>query len=73
MPIIASRVVWGLGETIATFSPTSTFTSVDLPAFAFPINATYPLFVYSLARLILFNTRSSTARICALSASSIWS
>ena len=27
----ASRVVWGLSETIATFSPTSRLTSVDLP------------------------------------------
>jgi hypothetical protein len=40
-----SRVVCGFGETIATFSPTSAFTSVLFPAFALPITATYPLFM----------------------------
>ena len=41
-PITASRVVWGLGETIETFSPTSTLTSVDLPALALPNSTILP-------------------------------
>ena len=36
MPRIARRVVCGLSETIATFSPTIWLTSVDLPAFGPP-------------------------------------
>lgn len=34
-----------LGETMATFSPTSTFISVLLPAFALPMTATVPLLI----------------------------
>ena len=36
MPRIARRVVCGLSETIATFSPTIALTSVDLPTFGRP-------------------------------------
>src|ERR671932_894072 len=36
-------VVCGLSETIATFPPTSMFTSVDLPTFGRPTTATKPL------------------------------
>jgi hypothetical protein len=36
------RVVWGLGETMATFWPTSVLTSVDLPALGRPTIATKP-------------------------------
>ncbi len=36
------RVVCGLSDTIATFVPTSAFTSVDLPAFGRPTTATVP-------------------------------
>jgi len=35
-PRTSRRVVWGLSETIATFSPTMPLTSVDLPAFGRP-------------------------------------
>jgi hypothetical protein len=44
MPISRARVVCGLPLTIATFWPTSAFTSVDLPAFGAPITATNPAF-----------------------------
>src|SRR6478672_3696915 len=40
---ISRRVVCGLSDTIATFWPTSTFTSVDLPTFGRPTTATIPL------------------------------
>ena len=36
------RVVCGLSDTIATFVPTSAFTSVDFPAFGRPTTATVP-------------------------------
>src|SRR5579871_1234340 len=36
------RVVCGLSATIATFWPTSTFSSVDLPAFGRPTSDTNP-------------------------------
>src|SRR5579884_4534405 len=36
------RVVCGLGETMATFRPTSVFTRVDLPAFGRPTIAMNP-------------------------------
>src|SRR5713226_10062867 len=36
------RVVWGFEVTIATFCPTSLFTSVDFPAFGRPTMATNP-------------------------------
>jgi len=36
------RVVWGLGETMATFWPTRVLTSVDLPALGRPTIATKP-------------------------------
>src|SRR5271170_4694695 len=36
------RVVCGRGVTMATFFPTSAFTSVDLPAFGRPMMATNP-------------------------------
>src|SRR4028119_1305835 len=37
------RVVWGRGEVIETFVPTSRFTRVDLPTFGRPTTATKPL------------------------------
>src|SRR5215210_4380131 len=37
------RVVWGLGEVIETFVPTSRLTRVDLPTFGRPTTATKPL------------------------------
>ena len=36
MAVMRLRVVCGLGETIATFSPTRAFVSVDLPTFGLP-------------------------------------
>ena len=42
MPRIARRVVCGRFETIATFSPTSAFSSVDLPTLGRPASATKP-------------------------------
>ena len=42
MPVIRLRVVWGRGETIASFWPTRRFRSVDLPVFGRPINETNP-------------------------------
>src|SRR5699024_3181604 len=42
MPRMARRVVWGLVEVIATFSPTSALVSVDLPTFGRPPRATKP-------------------------------
>ena len=36
------RVVWGLSETMATFWPTSRFTSVDLPTLGRPTTVTNP-------------------------------
>src|SRR6266571_3665646 len=42
MPRILQRVVCGLFETAAIFSPTSRLSSVDLPAFGRPMRATWP-------------------------------
>jgi hypothetical protein len=42
IPVIRLRVVCGRGETIASFSPTSRFRSVDLPAFGRPTRETKP-------------------------------
>src|SRR5579872_54090 len=36
------RVVWGLGEMIASFSPTRAFSRVDFPAFGRPRMQTKP-------------------------------
>ena len=36
------RVVWATGDVIATFSPTSWFTRVDLPTLGLPISAMKP-------------------------------
>src|SRR5579859_5790459 len=47
MPRIRFRVVWGFGETIATFSPVSRFSSVLLPTLGRPTNAAKPLRVFS--------------------------
>src|SRR6185503_4167827 len=41
-PIMRVRVVCGLSDTMAIFSPTSLLSSVDLPAFGRPISATVP-------------------------------
>jgi len=41
-PAMRLRVVWGLGVTIATFSPVSAFSSVLLPALGRPRMATNP-------------------------------
>src|ERR1700722_10589126 len=42
MPWMRLRVVWGLGETMATFWPTRVLTRVDLPALGRPTIATKP-------------------------------
>src|SRR5882672_6894048 len=42
IPRILKRVVWGLLETAAIFSPTSRLSRVDLPALGRPIKATWP-------------------------------
>src|ERR1700690_1559547 len=42
MPRIRLRVVWGFGEIIASFSPTSAFNSVLLPALGRPRIQTNP-------------------------------
>ncbi len=42
-PRIARLVVCGRSETIATFSPTTALTNVDLPTFGRPASATKPL------------------------------
>src|SRR5918996_5054316 len=42
IPVIRFRVVWGRGETMASFSPTSRFRRVDFPAFGRPTSATNP-------------------------------
>ena len=44
-PRMRVRVVCGLSETIATFWPTSRFSSVDLPALGRPTSATKPAFM----------------------------
>src|SRR4249919_3001374 len=45
------RVVLGTREVIATLSPTSAFTSVDLPTFGRPATATNPLLIPRTPRL----------------------
>jgi hypothetical protein len=40
IPVTRCHVVWGLGVTIESFSPTSAFRSVDLPALGWPTSAT---------------------------------
>ena len=45
MPVIRVRVVCGLEVTIATFSPTSRFSSEDFPTFGRPTSATNTDFV----------------------------
>src|SRR5688572_9316673 len=42
MPVMRLRVVWGLVETIATFSPTRTLSNVDFPTFGRPTSAMNP-------------------------------
>src|SRR5580700_11423739 len=42
MPRMRLRVVWGLGEMMASFSPTSAFSSVLLPALGRPRMQTNP-------------------------------
>src|SRR5690606_29419645 len=42
MPRTVWRVVWGRPEVIATFSPTSAFVRVDLPAFGRPTTHANP-------------------------------
>ena len=39
IPIRRCRVVWGLGEVMASFSPTSRFRRVDLPTLGKPMRA----------------------------------
>src|SRR3989442_12738545 len=41
-PVIGLRVVGGRGNPRASYSPTSRFNNVDLPAFGRPISATKP-------------------------------
>ena len=40
MPRTAFRVVWGMGDTMETFSPLAVFKKVDLPADGRPTMAT---------------------------------
>src|SRR5262252_9364125 len=42
IPIMRRRVVWGRGVTIATFWPTTRFSSVDLPTLERPPRTTNP-------------------------------
>src|SRR5271166_4986734 len=42
MPWMRLRVVWGLRVTMASFSPTSAFSSVDFPALGRPMMETNP-------------------------------
>src|SRR5260370_42481694 len=42
IPWMRLGVVWGLGDTMATFWPTSRFTSVDLPTLGSPTMAANP-------------------------------
>src|SRR3974390_3521966 len=42
MPRMRLRVVWGLGVTIASFSPTNAFSKVDFPALGRPMMETKP-------------------------------
>ena len=42
IPVMRVRVVWGRGETIASFSPTRRLSNVDFPAFGRPISDTNP-------------------------------
>ncbi len=42
IPRTSRLVVWGLSETMATFSPTSRLTSVDLPELGRPASAMKP-------------------------------
>src|SRR5688572_9549566 len=44
-PTMRFRVVCGLSETMASFSPTSRLRSVDLPALGRPTRATNPRFM----------------------------
>ena len=44
-PKMRRRVVCGIADTIATFSPTSALTSVDLPTLGRPATATKPVFI----------------------------
>ncbi len=41
-PRMLRRVVWGLSLVIATFSPTSAFSRVDLPTFGRPTRQAKP-------------------------------
>ncbi|KAF5048778.1 hypothetical protein DSECCO2_446530 [anaerobic digester metagenome] len=42
MPVMLVRVVWGLGETMAIFSPRTAFRKVDFPALGGPMRAMKP-------------------------------
>jgi hypothetical protein len=42
---MAKRVVWGLGEVMATFWPIKLFKKVDLPTLGRPISNTLPVFM----------------------------
>ena len=49
-----SRVVCGLGDTIATFCLIKAFSSEDFPAFARPTIAIKPVFLISLVELQIY-------------------
>src|SRR5262245_5391444 len=71
IPRILKRVVCGLFETAAIFSPTSRLSKVDLPALGRPMRATYP------ARKVLDELTFDSTGIWALalpqhSAVSLW-
>ena len=67
MPSSRLRVVCGLAVTIASFSPTSAFSSVDLPTFGRPSSATTPARC-SASAVIGRPRRASAARAAACSA-----
>src|ERR1700742_3528265 len=47
MPLIRWRVVWTLGETMASFSPMRALSRVDFPALGLPNMETNPTFIVS--------------------------
>ena len=56
MPVMRLRVVWGLVETMAIFSPTRAFSKVDLPTFGRPTSAMKPDLNSSMPCEILANS-----------------
>src|SRR5579884_4321663 len=67
MPVIRLRVVCGLGVTIASFSPTSWLSSVDLPTFGRPTMAQKPARLCRIASLVYHGVRSAAMTAVATS------